>query len=89
MTATTVPTAAPWDPNSFDEPLLQALAVLLNERTWLTAAAISKKLRDEHGIGVHWKKIETVFAENAGAVARRKKSKQWHFGILSRLRKKS
>jgi|SRR5438876_1281248 len=82
MSATTVPTAALLDPNSFDEPLLQALAVLRNEGTWLTAATISKKLRDEHGIGVHWKKIETVFAANAGVVARRKKSKQWQLAIL-------
>jgi len=82
MSAATVPTAAPLDPNSFDEPLLQALAVLRNAGTWLTAATISNKLRDEHGVGVHWRKIETVFAANAGAVARRKKSKQWQFAIL-------
>lgn len=82
MSAITVPTAAPLYPNSFDEPLLQALAVLHNEGTWLTAATISKKLRDEHGIGVHWKKMETVFATNGGVVARRKKSKQWQFEIL-------
>jgi hypothetical protein len=82
MSATTSATTSPLDPNSFDETLLQALAVLLNEGSWLTAATISKKLRDEHGLGLHWKKIESAFEDSPNAVSRRKKSKQWHFRIL-------
>ena len=80
--STSVGTGTKLDPNSFDDPLLQALAVLRNEATWLTAAEISKKLRDEDGIGLHWRKIETVFSANPGVVARRKKAKQWQFSIL-------
>ena len=73
------------DPNSFDEPVLQALALLLTHKQdtqWMTAAEISKELRDHHGIGLHWRKIESAYEENNGVVARRKKSKQWQFAIL-------
>jgi hypothetical protein len=83
MTTTAPPVAI--DPNSFEEPVLQALAVLLihkQDKQWMTAAEISKELRDQHGIGLHWKKIESAFEDNPSAVSRRKESKQWHFRIL-------
>ncbi|HKN71875.1 MAG TPA: hypothetical protein VJX30_12635, partial [Terriglobales bacterium] len=83
MTTAAAPVAI--DPNSFDEHALQALAVLLmhkQDTQWMTAAEISKELRDQHGIGLHWKKIESAFEGNPSAVARRKESKQWHFRIL-------
>ncbi len=86
MSASPMTTAAV-NPISFDEPLLQALAVLLAQRQatkWLTAADISSQLRDDYGVGLHWKKIESVFLENSDAVARRKRAKQWQFTILKR-----
>jgi hypothetical protein len=83
MTTTAAPVAI--DPGSFEEPVLQALTVLLihkQDTQWMTAAEISKELRDQHGIGLHWKKIESAFEDNPSAVARRKASKQWQFRIL-------
>lgn len=72
------------NPNSFEDPLLQALAILLiHKREWLTAAAISQKLRDDYGIGLHWRKIVNIFSSHADAVTRRRRAKQWQFSILN------
>lgn len=78
------PAAVPTvNPNSFDGPLLQALAVLLiHKPEWLTAAAISQTLRDDFGLGVHWKTIQTALSDNRQSAARRKRSRQWEFSIL-------
>jgi hypothetical protein len=71
------------DPTSFDGTHLQALAVLLTRKNqWITASSISKTLRDDHGIGVHWRTIQTVLFDNPKSASRRKKAGQWQFSIL-------
>jgi len=87
MAATSAVALNPIDPNSFEEILLQALAVLFNQRladksVWLTAGDVSRVLRDEHAIGVHWRTIRNLFLTNKAQVARRKRAGQWQFSIL-------
>lgn len=85
----TSPASAPTllDPNTFDDESLQALAVLFNQKQggksiWLTASDLSKRLRDQDGIGLHWRRIRNIFLANSANVARRKKGGHWEFSIL-------
>src|SRR5262247_107939 len=74
------------DPRAFDGDLDRMLAVLLRAKglgaPWLKATEISKILRDDFGIGVHWKTVETVLSEDKKIAARRKRNRSWEFTIL-------
>ena len=87
MTSSPAVVASELDPNSFEEPALEILAVLFNQKlrkrdAWLTASSISTILRDQYGSGLHWRKIYNALFEMGSAVVRRKKSRQWEFAIL-------
>lgn len=77
----------PLDPRSFDNDLDRVLAVLANTQQdgseWLTAPQISAALRDSHGIGLHWRRIESLLATNRECVGRRKRNRQWQYMILA------
>ncbi len=77
----------PIDPNSFDDTLLRALAVLFNQRlsdksVWLTATDVSKVLRDEYAVGIHWRTIQNLFLGEKTEVTRRKRGGRWQFSIM-------
>jgi hypothetical protein len=75
------------DPNAFKEELLQVLAVLFNQKqidrsVWLTGSQLSTRLRDDHGIGLHWRTLESMLFGDKTRVARRRRGRQWQFSIL-------
>lgn len=75
------------DPRTFDSDLDRVLAVLANaqqgEPGWLTAPQISALLRDGHGIGIHWRRVESLLKTNRELVGRRKRQRQWQYLLLS------
>jgi hypothetical protein len=77
------------DPKAFEDPLGQALAVLnqlslLEGSTgWASAGAISRALRDEHRIGLHWRTIDALFHEARNLVTRRKRGGRWEYRLLA------
>jgi len=80
-------TATLLDPNAFEGELLQALAVLFNQKqtdetVWLRTGDVSTRLRDEYGIGLHALRIRNVFMANRHSIARRKRASHWEFSIL-------
>jgi hypothetical protein len=80
-------TPAPPQPEDFQEPLQQVLAFLFSSKKagtdWLTASEISSSLLKDHGLSLHWKKIETILSDNPTFAARRKKNKKWQFTITN------
>jgi hypothetical protein len=76
------------DPREFNSDLERVLCVLSqdlqNGSSWLTAADISKILRDNYGLHMHWRTIGSVLRDNKGVAARRKRSYQWQYSILQK-----
>jgi hypothetical protein len=74
------------DPRAFSADLDRALAALgLSKEEgagWLTSAQISAILRDRYGIGVHWRRIESLLQGNRGLAERRKRGRQWQYMLL-------
>ena len=73
----------------FKDNLEQILAVLFNVKKeadgigWMTAAEISKELRDNCGISLHWKTVDTALRKRKDLVVRRKRLRRWQFSIMS------
>jgi hypothetical protein len=87
MSTPSAGTAPLLDPHTFDDELLQLLAVLFNQKyidksVWLTGSELSRRLRDDHGIGLHWRTIENMLFADKTRVARRRRVRQWQFSIL-------
>lgn len=74
-------------PQTFSDDLERILAVLHNAKLagtqWQTAVQISGSLRDECGISLHWRTIQTVLMGSREFVDRRKRQHRWHFTILT------
>lgn len=72
-------------PSEYDNELAQALACLVNVGP-STAAALSRALEADHGIQIHWRRIDALFRKEivrkSGVVARRRKDGTWHFSAL-------
>lgn len=79
--------ATPPQPEDFQEPLQQVLALLSNNKKagtdWLPASAISSSLLKDHGLSLNWKTIEKILGENRKLAVRRKKNKKWEFTITN------
>ncbi len=78
-------TAIP-SPRTLADDLHKVLAVLLlakNEATpWLSAAEISARLRDRHGVSLHWRTIEALFRTAQGIVSGRKRGGRIEYQIM-------
>ena len=75
------------DPTGFDSELKQSLCVLANTTEpdkWLTSADISRLLRENWGINVHWRTIGAAFDKNKTLVTRRKRKHKWQYAILAK-----
>jgi len=75
-----------FDPTNFDTEIQQALCVLANNShigELLTTAEISRLLREEWGVNLHWRTIGAVFDKNKTLVARKKRKHKWHYSILT------
>lgn len=76
------------DPHEYDGDLERALAMLHNASAngagrWSTAAALSRSLRDEHRISIHWRTIGAKLdSHRREYVARRKRNGRWEYQIL-------
>ena len=82
------PGALPVDPSAFEEPLDQALAVLYNAKIgegsdWRSSLTISTELRDDYGIPLHWRTIDSLLDVNRELAQRRKRQRRWEYLILS------
>lgn len=78
----------PPDPRLFPDPLSQSLAALSQLTAveggsgWAPAGDVSRTLRDVHGIDVHWRTIDALFAEARKLVTRRKRGPRWEYRLL-------
>lgn len=75
------------DVRAFDLTGDRILAVLQNAKAsgenWTSSVQLSKSLRDEHGIQIHWRTIDTELNPKDGFVARRKRQGRWEYSILA------
>ena len=74
-------------PTSYSDPRHQALAVLLQAKKsgqpWMSGAAISRTLRDDFGVDLHWRTIYTLLIESPGLVSRKKVKGTWQFSAMA------
>jgi hypothetical protein len=75
------------DPRVFEDSLRRILAVLLvnkqQGRHWTGALEVSKALRDQFGIPIHWRTIDATLAEANNLVQRRKRERRWEYLLLA------
>lgn len=75
-----------YDPNTFSSDLDRVLVALVNFKQqgsdWLTATQISAFLRDDYGIGIHWRRIESLLQSNRDLAGRRKHDRHWQYMVL-------
>jgi len=75
------------DPRAFDNNLQRVLAVILIKRQlgsqWISSLEISQMLRDEFGLQLHWKTIDTTLGESSNLVQRKKRKLRWEYFLLS------
>ena len=76
------------DPAGFDDELDQALAVLKRQtlpapRDWISSSDLSRNLRDQHGLNIHWRTVDRLFRDDPTLVARRKRGQKWEYKILA------
>lgn len=74
------------DARAFKDCLQQALAGLHNlaekGEAWATSSEISRHLRDEFGLQIHWRTIDSLFNKNRKSAARRKLKGRWEYMLL-------
>lgn len=75
------------DPRTLADDKSKALAVLLRAKAsgptpWVSAAEISKTLRDEYGIRLHWRTVETLLSQDRKLADRRKRRGRWEFAVM-------
>lgn len=66
-------------------PLILASLVALggdNSGDWMSAVEISRHLRDECGVAIHWRTVDAMLDANRSLVARRKRLARWEYKIL-------
>lgn len=80
--------SATLDPRGHDSELEQALCVLAaqprSKNGWLTATDISRILRHDFGMGVHWRTVATCLDKSKDCVTRRKRNRRWWYQILDK-----
>ncbi len=78
------------NPSEFTSCFERALCILHNwqidssNEPWLTAAEISKRLREVWGLSCHWRTISTELDKDKTLVARRKRNHRWQYFILEK-----
>lgn len=74
------------DPRTLSEDLHRVIAVLIRTKAegepWGSAAELSARLRDEFGIRLHWRTIETLLSTDRRLVERRKRERRWEFAVM-------
>lgn len=75
------------DPRVFDDNLQRVLAVILIKKQlgiqWISSLEISQTLRDEFGLQIHWKTIDSILRATNNFVHRRKRKLRWEYFLLS------
>ena len=76
------------DPHGFESQLEQILTGLFNlsqegDRSWWSGLEISHYLRDEHGIQIHWRTIDSLIGKNRDYAHRRKRKLRWEYYLLA------
>lgn len=70
----------------FESGTQQALAAIVSLSadltTWSSAVEISRHLRDDSGINLHWRTIDALLAKNRSMASRRKRARRWEYRIL-------
>lgn len=87
MTASTNGDPDILDPRTLDDDLLKVLSVLLRAKhsgqvPWLSAPQISKILRQDFGIPIHWITIQTLLKKDKRIADRRRRHGRWEFAIM-------
>jgi hypothetical protein len=75
------------DPRAFDDNIRRILATILLKKQiriqWSSALEISQTLRDEFGVQIHWRTIDTTLAETNNLVQRKKRKLRWEYLLLT------
>ena len=75
------------DPRAFDDNIQRVLAVILMKKQsgiqWISSLEISRTLRDEFGLQIHWKTIDTILGATNDLVQRKKRKLRWEYFLLS------
>lgn len=74
--------APTFDPSKFVADDKRVLAALATSGPGRTAVEISDVLRDEYGIGIHWRSVAGVLDCDRTLVARRKSEGRWRYSIM-------
>jgi hypothetical protein len=72
---------------SLSDDLQRILAVMYNGSLsgvkWFSGTDISRTLREEAGISLHWRTIDKLLAESQRLVVRRKRQRRWEYYLLA------
>jgi len=68
------------DVHHFQTEIDQILVILSTEE-WLSTVEISSRL-SQYGIGIHWKRIQSILEESKTLVQRKKSEKKWYYKVL-------
>ena len=73
------------DVRAFDSESDRILASIFNlsdgSTDWPSSLAISNSLRDEHGVHIHWRTIDSILANNRELMGRRKRGGRWQYKL--------
>lgn len=68
-------------PTDMSDSCDQALYVLAAEDD-LTSAEIALRLREVHGVSIHWRTVDAALSRNKDLVSRKKRNHKWRYRIL-------
>lgn len=75
------------DPRVFDDDLRRILSITLLRKQqgiqWSSGLEISQILRDEFGIQIHWRTIDSILSSNNNLVQRKKRKLRWEYLLLA------
>jgi len=80
-------TASKIDPGIFDDDLRRILSIILLKKQqgvqWPSGLEISQMLRDEFGIPIHWRTVDSILSNNSNLVQRKKRKLRWEYLLLA------
>jgi hypothetical protein len=76
------------DARAFDDELRRILSAIYNLTPqggdrWVSAVQVSHHLRDEYGLGLHWKTIDALLSVHRLHVSRQRRSNRWRYMLLA------
>lgn len=87
MTTTTPSPPNDIDPRTYATELDQVLATLIRAKrqgtNWISSVELSRNLRDEYSLSIHWRRMDSLLADARGKVQRRKRQNRWEYLILA------